>query len=95
MNSRALYELKGKSKSGPGRARISPARIFSTSAKNQRSGVGFAAGRLCGGRVSDLPPRGSVEVGNAAKVGPWRLRIHQSRQGSGKSKPGKDFLDLR
>ena len=46
------------------------------------SGIGFGAGRLGGGRES-------------IKMRAWRRRIHNSGQGSSKSKPGKDFLDLR
>ena len=88
-----------------GRARICPAGIFPTSAFSRRSGGDFPALKLRGGRASGVPLGAFAEVGFAPgrlrggreciEGRPWRPRIHVPGQGSGKSKPGKNFPDLR
>ena len=45
-------------------------RTFSRSEASRRSGIGFAAGGLRGGRAADLPQGGFAKVGNASKAGP-------------------------
>ena len=61
---RPIFEQNLKDTRGPGRARIRPAGIFSTSVVFfQRSGEYFPARRLRGGRASGAPLGAFAEVG--------------------------------